>query len=164
MQTLIIYKLGLNHNNHTFTLILLIKIVLFRKCPCTNSINHQCFEMRLGIPRRHFRKIVTKSTESTTYVYDAVFKWGLQHSRRSLTCEAGLCFVQDLGFRVWGTPFVQTRTRVLNRHSGRGLTRERGWPVFCWNAGSTLASGCVRKVCPIPSTLNPKPQTLNPES
>ena len=90
MQTLIIHKLGLNQNDHTFTLILLIKIVLFHKCPCTNSINHKCFEIRLGTPRRHFRRIVTKSTEITTYVYNAVLNLGPLHSRRGLTREAGL--------------------------------------------------------------------------
>ena len=33
MQTLIIYKLGFNQNYHTFTLMLLIKIVLCSECP-----------------------------------------------------------------------------------------------------------------------------------
>ena len=33
MQTLIIYKLGFNQNYYTFTLILLIKIVLYSKFP-----------------------------------------------------------------------------------------------------------------------------------
>ena len=40
MQTLIIYKLGFNQNRFTFTLLLLINIVLRVKIPGTNFINH----------------------------------------------------------------------------------------------------------------------------
>jgi len=47
MQTLVIYKLGFNQNYYTFTLILLIKIVLCSKFRWTTIINYKCFDMRL---------------------------------------------------------------------------------------------------------------------
>ena len=50
MQTLIIYKLGFNQNYYTFTLILLIKIVLCSKFPSTKFINYKCFEMKSSPP------------------------------------------------------------------------------------------------------------------
>ena len=46
LQTLIIYKLGCNQNCYTFTLILLMKIVMCSKFPCTKFINYKCFDMR----------------------------------------------------------------------------------------------------------------------
>ena len=46
MQTLLIYKLGLNQKYNTFTLILIINIVVCCKFPCTKFINNNCFEMR----------------------------------------------------------------------------------------------------------------------
>ena len=46
MQTLIIYKLGFNQNYYTFTLMLLIKIVLCIKFPWINFIKYKCFEMK----------------------------------------------------------------------------------------------------------------------
>ena len=45
---LIIYKLGFNQNYYTFTLILLLKIILCSKFPLTELINHKCFEMRFS--------------------------------------------------------------------------------------------------------------------
>jgi hypothetical protein len=47
MQTLMIYKLGFNQNHYTFTLILLIKIVLSSKFIWTKFIIYKCFGMRV---------------------------------------------------------------------------------------------------------------------
>ena len=52
MQTLTIYKLGFNQNYYTFTVILLIKIVLSSNVPWTKFMNYQCVEMR-SVPVRH---------------------------------------------------------------------------------------------------------------
>ena len=49
MQTLMTCKLGFNQNNYTFSLMLLIKIVLcsdFLWTKFINLINIKCFEMR----------------------------------------------------------------------------------------------------------------------
>jgi hypothetical protein len=43
-----IYKLGFNQNYYTFTLMLLIKIVLCSEFPWTRFINHKCFDMKFG--------------------------------------------------------------------------------------------------------------------
>ena len=47
MQTLVIYKLGFNQDNSTFTSILPIKIVMCSKCPWTKFIKHDCSAMTL---------------------------------------------------------------------------------------------------------------------
>ena len=46
LQTLIIYKLGFNQNNYSFTPILLIKIVLCREFPWIKFMNHKFFDMK----------------------------------------------------------------------------------------------------------------------
>ena len=46
MQTLIVFKIGINQNYYTFTLILLMHIVLCGQFPWTEFINHKCFEMK----------------------------------------------------------------------------------------------------------------------
>ena len=45
LQTLVIYKVGFNQNNYTFTSILLIEIVLCRTFSWAKFINHKCFHM-----------------------------------------------------------------------------------------------------------------------
>ena len=45
-QTLIIHELGFNQNFYTFTVIVLIKIVMFSKLPSTKFINYKSFDMR----------------------------------------------------------------------------------------------------------------------
>ena len=42
-----ICKLGFNHNYYTFTLLLLINVVLCGKFPWTKSISYKCFDMKL---------------------------------------------------------------------------------------------------------------------
>ena len=49
LQTLIIYKLGLNQIHYAFTLILLINIVLCSKFSSTQFINYKRFDMRWGM-------------------------------------------------------------------------------------------------------------------
>ena len=49
LQTLIIYKLGFNQNDLTFTLMLPIKIVLCCKFSWTKFINYKCFDMRFSM-------------------------------------------------------------------------------------------------------------------
>ena len=65
LQTLIIYKLGVNQNYYTFTLILLIKIVLCSEFPRTNFIDDKCFDMklRIRIVRRHLSGTTPKKTK-----------------------------------------------------------------------------------------------------
>ena len=46
MQAPIVYKLGFNQTYYTFTLILLIDIVLCCKLPRTKCMNHTYFDMR----------------------------------------------------------------------------------------------------------------------
>jgi hypothetical protein len=44
-QTLRTYKLGINQNHYTFTLVLLIKIDLCSELPWTKFISYKCFDM-----------------------------------------------------------------------------------------------------------------------
>ena len=58
LQTLIIHKLGFNKNYHTFTSILLVKIVLRSKFPCTEFINYKIFEMRSARDVTEFHNVI----------------------------------------------------------------------------------------------------------
>ena len=51
LHTLMIYEIGFNQDNYTFTLVLLINIVLCSKFPWTEFINYKCIVMRLACPR-----------------------------------------------------------------------------------------------------------------
>ena len=46
MEALVIYNFCWNQNHCTFTLILLIGIVLYRKFPLTKFTDYKCFDMK----------------------------------------------------------------------------------------------------------------------
>ena len=86
MQTLIIYKLGLNPKYYTLILTLLVKIVLCRRFPCTKFIDYQCFDMRL---RAHLLR------------QQHLWQWSLLHKFFNITEWRTCCVVNFIARKTW---------------------------------------------------------------
>ena len=64
LETLTIHTLGFNQNDYTFSLILLIKIILRSKFPETKFINCKCFDIKFHVQPEHVQPM--RDTRSRT--------------------------------------------------------------------------------------------------
>ena len=76
-----IYELGFSRNCYTFTLILLIKIVLYSKCPWTKVISYKWFEIRFFFCWRMLPPSLW--TLRTEVIYVDPGYWAISSSRRA---------------------------------------------------------------------------------